>query len=266
MSSQAQLRTAVLVFSAAVAAVSQNFTIANGQIFTPGFVVVDAPQPGTPMGGDTLHVALDITANGRLQEPPYDESSPSLIRNITMFLFSYKTGRNFTIANATEAPDWNILNQELGSTVKHVNWLWPDCLMGDGKPRGSDSDRGEYNISIHQNFRLNNQDHYTVFDLPISVTNSIPENPMRPFCDAINNALLPASNTSSDDGLGVLFEPGDATVISTNNGGSESDNGLGTPKTEATPGDGLGSEAAMIDWKVSAVLASGLWIGALGFL
>lgn len=27
------------------------FTIANGQIFTPGFAILDAPQPGTPLGG-----------------------------------------------------------------------------------------------------------------------------------------------------------------------------------------------------------------------
>ena len=28
-----------------------NFTIHNGQIFTPGPTVLDAPQPGTPLGG-----------------------------------------------------------------------------------------------------------------------------------------------------------------------------------------------------------------------
>lgn len=29
----------------------QDFTIINGQIFTPGLAIVDAPQPGTPEGG-----------------------------------------------------------------------------------------------------------------------------------------------------------------------------------------------------------------------
>ena len=28
-----------------------NFTVINGQVFTPGLVVVDAPQPFTPLGG-----------------------------------------------------------------------------------------------------------------------------------------------------------------------------------------------------------------------
>lgn len=35
----------------AVQAAALNFTVAGGQIFTPGMVVVDAPQPGTPLGG-----------------------------------------------------------------------------------------------------------------------------------------------------------------------------------------------------------------------
>lgn len=32
----------------------QNFTVSNGQIYTPGFAIVDSPQPGTPLGGGTL--------------------------------------------------------------------------------------------------------------------------------------------------------------------------------------------------------------------
>lgn len=30
---------------------AHNLTIHNGQIFTPGFAVLNAPQPGTPLGG-----------------------------------------------------------------------------------------------------------------------------------------------------------------------------------------------------------------------
>lgn len=35
----------------AVRGAAQNFTIHNGQIFTPGFAVLNAPQPNTPLGG-----------------------------------------------------------------------------------------------------------------------------------------------------------------------------------------------------------------------
>lgn len=44
-------------------ALCQNFTISNGQIFTPGFAVLDSPQPGTPMGGGTAHVQLVTSPN-----------------------------------------------------------------------------------------------------------------------------------------------------------------------------------------------------------
>ncbi|KKA26744.1 hypothetical protein TD95_000884, partial [Thielaviopsis punctulata] len=270
---------------------TQNFTISNGQIFTPGFVVVDSPQPGTPMGGETIQVAIDVTADGKLPQPPYDESSPSLIYNISMFMFSYETGRNFSMANSSEALDANILNQEPGSTVKHVNFLWPDCLVGDGQPSDTSSDRGAYNISILQFFRLNNKNHYTIFNLPISVTNSIPKNSARPSCDSINNPLLSPNETISDPTIKTLFGPGDSTTVITstgndaksnnnndnnnnssdnnnsnnnsqggngNSGSGESDNTngngngngngndaneLGTPKTQATPENGLGSGA-----------------------
>lgn len=30
-----------------------NFTIVNGQLYTPGLAIVDAPQPYTPLGGCT---------------------------------------------------------------------------------------------------------------------------------------------------------------------------------------------------------------------
>ena len=148
-----------------------DFVVAGGQIFTPGLAVVDAPQPGTPLGGgwclfyldglsrrpantlaENLHVAIDVSANGRLPLPPnLAPDSPSQIYNITIFLYSYDTGKNLTVSNGT-APFSNgnletIMLQEPDSTVKHVNWNWPDCLVGDGQPKDFESSRGVYNVS-----------------------------------------------------------------------------------------------------------------------
>ncbi|RYO80178.1 hypothetical protein DL766_001295 [Monosporascus sp. MC13-8B] len=193
-----------------------DFTIAGGQIFTPGFAILNAPQPGTPLGGE---VALDVSANGRLNPPPYEDDSPSQIHSITIFLYSYDTGRNFTITNGTASANnyslGDIMLSEPGSTVKHVRWAWPDCLIGDGPPSSADSDRGEYNISIRQSFRLNGEDHYTIFDVPISVTNSIGFNRNNPPCDSVDNPLLSPEeiDAESANSVGILFAPGDATVI-----------------------------------------------------
>jgi hypothetical protein len=139
--------------------------IVNGQIFTPGIAIVDAPQPNTPLGGgeffressesqkliwiETLHVALDVSSNGQLQLPPYPDDPVSAIYNITIYLSSYDTGKNFTVSNGTSSAGnaslGEIMAMEPGSTVKHVNWVWPDCLVGDGSPSGNSS-RGLYNV------------------------------------------------------------------------------------------------------------------------
>ncbi|KAF5593603.1 retinal short-chain dehydrogenase reductase [Fusarium subglutinans] len=215
LSSKQQL-TAVLLLAGR--ALGLNFTISNGQIFTPGFVVLDAPQPNTPLGGDTLHVAIDVTANGKLPLPPHDKDDDNQIFSIEMFLYSYMTGRNLTISNGTATANnaslGEIMAQEPGSTVKHINWVWPDCLVGDGEPEG-DSDRGVYNISIRQNFRLNGDDHYTIFDVPINVTNSISEDGDRPSCDELSSDILSPEEIDADaaNKVGVLFAPGDSTEL-----------------------------------------------------
>jgi hypothetical protein len=131
------------------------------------------------MGGDFLHIALDISGDGALPFPPPSTSSASTqFHNITLFLTSTTLNKNFTISNltTTTAPLSSVLLQEPSSTVKHVNFEWPLCLVGPSSSSGETA-RGSYNISIHQNFRLNGSDFYTIFNLPIEVTNSIDEFP-----------------------------------------------------------------------------------------
>ena len=97
-------------------------------------------------------MSLDVSTNGRLQLPPYADDSPTMIHNINIFLSSYVTGRNFTITNGTASANnaslGDIMYQEPGSTVKHVKWVWPDCLVGDGSPEQGlgETDRGVYNV------------------------------------------------------------------------------------------------------------------------
>lgn len=98
-----------------------------------------------------MQIALDVSSDGRLQLPPYPSNPSSAIWNITIFLSSYITGWNFTISNGTasagNASLGEIMQQEPGSTVKHVNWVWPDCLVGNGPPGdNSSSARGLYNV------------------------------------------------------------------------------------------------------------------------
>lgn len=243
------------------------FTVAGGQIFTPGLVVVDAPQPGTPLGGELIEVALDVSTNGRLPMPPYADDTPSLIHNITIFLYSYDTGRNFTITNGTASANnaslGDIMFQEPGSTVKHVKWMWPDCLVGDGQPTTLDSARGVYNISIRQNFRLNGVDHYTIFDMPIAVTNRIEANSARPSCDGLLNPMMTPEqiNATGANNLPIMFAPGDATIVQSSASGVTSGDGLGPVRPPGTASQGLGSGAGSLSWREGAH-----WVGLLGLV
>ncbi|KAJ5182613.1 hypothetical protein N7492_000229 [Penicillium capsulatum] len=193
-----------------------NYTVVNGQIYTPGLAIVDAPQPYTPLGGGKnrsigpvkghssccladLQVAIDVSGNGQLPWPAPAPSAdaPTRFHNITLYLTSRTQSRNLTISNGTIPPDNTkayvgpVLDLEPSSTVKHVNWKWPKCLVGEGTD-GESSARGAYNISMHQSFRWNDTDYYTVFELPIAATNHIAEDSERVDCDLLENALVDA--------------------------------------------------------------------------
>ncbi|ELR03387.1 hypothetical protein VC83_01700 [Pseudogymnoascus destructans] len=86
------LSVALAALMLAATAHGDNFTIINGQIFTPG--LANAPQPNTPLGGEILQVAIDVSGNGKLGLPPYKDSAPSQLHAITIFLSSYTTGLN----------------------------------------------------------------------------------------------------------------------------------------------------------------------------
>ncbi|KAL2797012.1 hypothetical protein BJX66DRAFT_117542 [Aspergillus keveii] len=226
-----------------------NFTLVNGQIYTPGLAIVNAPQPYTPLGGDTLHISLDVSGNGKLTLTP-DDDEPTRFHEITIFLTSSEMERNFTVSNGTTPPQVSIdldsnsdsdsssnsngsvtaytgpiLSLEPDSTVKHVNWVWPDCFVGDGNSDDQGA-RGNYNISLHQSFRWNSTDYYTVFDLPISVSNGIDEDAERVECGLLENEYRPALSAESDQsddlpGQPFMGEGVETTVLE----GEEGENG-----------------------------------------
>ncbi|KFY15766.1 hypothetical protein V492_01765 [Pseudogymnoascus sp. VKM F-4246] len=252
-----KLSVALAALAFAARARSENFTIINGQIFTPGLAIVDAPQPNTPLGGEILQVAIDVSGNGKLGLPPYEDSAPSQLHAISIFLTSYTTGLNLTIANGTALPatssrsdDGVVMTQEPGSTVKHVDWLWPACLTGDGQPK-----------TQGLSFRLNDTEFYTVFNLPIAVTNRISESANQSSCESLTNTLLGWDKVVDStvvltpnqypwtDGSGVQVSVpngnGDGSDGG-NNDGSDNGDGIGGTKPDADAGDGLGGGAGMV--------------------
>ncbi|KAF1979548.1 hypothetical protein BU23DRAFT_562959 [Bimuria novae-zelandiae CBS 107.79] len=273
------------------------FNIVNGRIFTPGLGIILAPQPFTPMGGDFLHVAIDVSGDGKLAVPPKDISDPlTQVFNFTMFLTSTTLLKNFTISNITTntPPFSDIMNQEPGQTVKHINFEWPDCLVGDGQEDIGTTARGEYNISIHQNFRLDGSDFYSVFNLPISVTNSIEQFPSarqlltkpapgplsanggRMSCDMISNPMMdfnalvasvnnppgqpfqdiPIKTAGREDG-GQIGGPGVANGNGNGGGNGNGNRNGGTPAGGTAQGE-IGNGAVSLSLRYGHAL----WVAA----
>jgi hypothetical protein len=111
-------------------------------------------------------------------------------------------------------------------------------------------------ITLHQSFTLNNTHYYTLFPLPISVTNSIPASSSRPSCVLLTNPLLDqaALDASADtipagaypwtDGRGVqtvIPEAGAATSSMSGMGGGGGSGGGGG-------GGGAMSTGAVTGW------------------
>ncbi|KAJ5087710.1 hypothetical protein N7456_011326 [Penicillium angulare] len=223
-----------------------NFTIVNGQIYTPGLAIVDAPQPYTPLGGDTLQVAIDVSGNGQLPWPPSTQSdnAATLFHNITLFLTSESQSHNFTLSNGTVPPGNSsgyvgpVLDLEPSSTVKHVNWVWPKCFVGNGDSSDGTA-RGAYNISMHQSFRWNDTDYYTVFNLPISVTNSISQSSDRVDCALLENEMVEAKN----DGSETL--PGQPWLEGGSSGSSGTATASGASATSTSVGTRVQKKAAL---------------------
>lgn len=202
-------------------------------------------------GVDTLDIAIDVSGNGQLSNSSLDAE----FHHVNLFLTSTDKSKNFTISNGTSSDSdayvGPVLDLEPSSTVKHVDWKWPNCLVGDGQG-GSDSARGEYNISMHQSFRWHGADYYTVFDLPISVTNSIERSDDRIDCILVENELLESQEVVTSN----ASLPSQPWI---NGGGSSTDDENDENEDKTSRGSQLQPE--FWQWEMFALAIGGmLWL------
>ncbi|KAA1468183.1 hypothetical protein DENSPDRAFT_377656 [Dentipellis sp. KUC8613] len=127
--------------------------LVNGQVFTCGLAIVDAPAPNsTYHAGSNIPIAIDVSPRGRPREPktesyaaasqvsgdgklPPQAAIPGSnlatgFDSLELYLVSTQTGVNFTVSSGP-----GYLTQESGSTVKHLNFPLPNCVAA-----------GQYNV------------------------------------------------------------------------------------------------------------------------
>lgn len=81
---------------------------------------------------------------------------------------------------------------------------------------------------MHQSFRWNDTDYYTVFDWPISVKNSIPESSDRVDCALLENKMINKDAESSDSLPGQPWLTSGVSASSTQSGATATQTSVGS--------------------------------------
>ncbi|KAI0748059.1 hypothetical protein C8Q80DRAFT_1169878 [Daedaleopsis nitida] len=175
---QPTLLTALTLFASAFSTHAQ--TLVNGQIFTNGLAIIDAPAPNSPMhAGSVTQVAIDISGDGHLDQsasvPGNDKSTR--FDSLEIYLVSYQTKLNVTVSSG---PD--LLTREQGSTVKHWDFNVSTCI-----PAGS------YNLTFYEASHINDQPYFSITAYPVTVMNGQPTD----VCTNGTNALQDFPQLSS---------------------------------------------------------------------
>jgi len=131
----------------------------NGQFFTPGLAIVSSPQPSSQEHvGSTLSIAIAVGGNqGQIQNfsPGSSSSSGTGYDNLELFLISSQHNINISVAT-------DILDQDQnGGNVKHVDYQIPTCVPS-----------GNYNLSLYETSRFNNNAIFVITQVPINIQNS----------------------------------------------------------------------------------------------
>ncbi|KAJ8521443.1 hypothetical protein ONZ45_g1894 [Pleurotus djamor] len=170
----------------------------NGQMVTDGFSIINSPQPETPVH-DNIVISVDVTANGKLQQP-------SAIDSLEIYLISSEKNLNLTV---TAGPDF--LQGEQGSTVKHLNFRPPSCATD-----------GRYNLTFYEASHTGDEQYFIVSSIPVIVdntansdtpcnTNNVLSQPQASSPPPNGNPFLP-SNPLQDGIPKVTSLPGITTV------------------------------------------------------
>jgi len=170
----------VILISAIFLPHASGQTLLNGQLFTNGLSIVDAPAPQSNFNfGGGITIAIELSGNGKLPQSALFPGNPNIgYDSLDLYLVSAETDTNITVSD-----DSVLLQQEPGSTVKHLNWPIPNCLSS-----------GEYNLTLYEGSHVKGQSFYTITPIPIEISNN--PNPSGP-CTSGTNSLQDQPQASS---------------------------------------------------------------------
>ncbi|KLO20572.1 hypothetical protein SCHPADRAFT_884609 [Schizopora paradoxa] len=185
-----------LLLTLAPTAIAQSFSN-NGQFFTKGLAISDAPAPDSPQhAGSDIVIAVDLSGDGKISQDAFTSNSTSPTHYISLNIYLTSSTTNFTVSNGSA-----FLSQEPGSTVKHLNWPIPNCV-----PSGS------YNLTYYETALINNQiyialqEFFSITPLPITMQNANPSSD-NSQCNAVSNTVQSQPQQDSAPAINPYADP-----------------------------------------------------------
>ncbi|KZV96237.1 hypothetical protein EXIGLDRAFT_833733 [Exidia glandulosa HHB12029] len=132
---------------------AQAAELVNGQQFTRGLAVIDAPAPNSQHNAPgNMPIAIDVSGNGKLQSL----GDNSRFESLDLFLVSDQVGANGVNITVSSGP--TLLEGEPGSTVKHLDFAIPACLPA-----------GNYNLTFYEASMFQGQAVYAITTVSIKL-------------------------------------------------------------------------------------------------
>ncbi|KAH8835201.1 hypothetical protein DL96DRAFT_1573297 [Flagelloscypha sp. PMI_526] len=192
------------------------FTAVNGQLFSHGLAIIDAPAPNSPFHAKAnIPIAIEVSGNGKIPvsaavpgsgiptrfdllevsslslKPP--DISPLIPSEI--YLTSLETNTNLTISSGP-----SLLQNEATSSVKHIDYLVPDCIQP-----------GNYNVTFYESSHVNESAHFIITHIPITLDNTSGANAT---CTANANTLV-SEPQAQNNLVGSPFLPSNLVPVIT---------------------------------------------------
>ncbi|EJD04178.1 uncharacterized protein FOMMEDRAFT_146200 [Fomitiporia mediterranea MF3/22] len=172
----------------------------NGQYFTKGLAISDAPAPGSSQhAGSDLVIAVDLSGDGKIDQSLFIPGSgaPTRYDSLEIYLVSAQARSNFTVSNGT-----GFLAQEPGSTVKHLNWPLPPCMSA-----------GVYNLTYYEASHINNQPFFSITSINVTVDNNH-KSADSTQCDSLSNPLQDQPQPDSAPAINPYLDPQSGLTMS----------------------------------------------------
>ncbi|KAI0735299.1 hypothetical protein C8Q76DRAFT_791866 [Earliella scabrosa] len=169
-----------LLLSCLFCLLAASFPAANAQDPPAGLTVLASPAPNTVLkAGDFLNLAIDVNA-GNSQGWAYN--------SVEIYIVSDRTNTNVSVAGGPQ-----LLAQEPGSTVKHVQWPIATCLV-----------TGDYNLTIYESTTFDGTGYFAIMPIPVQVQN---DRRVDPFCSSRVNPLQTQPQPSNPPPASLIPQP-----------------------------------------------------------